>query len=518
MTITGFTTPTVRGEVKGMVVVKGPPLNKPRKLYCFTGFGTNVQYGVHDHSLGNVRRGLVERVYKVEVAGKLLDTPQPIPGEFKQLSRFHDALKPYLTKITRLTPKEFLGFYTGHKLERYQRAVESLEIEPVRVKDSWLTTFVKAEKLNISAKPDPAPRVIQPRDPRYNVEVGRYLRHGEEVLFKGIDRLFGGRTIFKGINADVAGEEMRKLWESFSDPIGIGMDASRFDQHISVDALEFEHEMWCGMYNPSEQKELRRLLGWQITNRGIARCPDGQIKYKVNGCRMSGDMNTSSGNCYIMCATVWNWCKTQGVRKFRLANNGDDCMLVIERRDEKVVRNGLQEYYTRLGFTMKVEPTVDVLEKIEFCQTRPVKIQGTYRMIRNVHHSLSKDLHSLCDIQSDKARNAWVTAVGEGGRNVNDGVPVMCRFFECFPNFNTTAGSQSDMRRKLEDDWKYKFHRSKQYVKTNVDAEARYSFWLAFGLLPDEQIALENSFVKLDVERIEARPDSEWSLLNFARA
>jgi len=81
---------------------------------------------------------------------------------------------------------------------------------PVKEKDAWLSTFVKAEKLNISAKPDPAPRVIQPRDPRYNVELGRYLRHSEEYLFKAIDKVFGGRTIFKGISADTAGQDLHE--------------------------------------------------------------------------------------------------------------------------------------------------------------------------------------------------------------------------------------------------------------------------------------------------------------------
>jgi len=118
----------------------------------------------------------------VEVKGELRPTPKPTPGAFGQMSRFNSKLSSFLPKTTRLTPKEFLGFYSGRKLERYQKAVESLEMHPVREKDAWLSTFVKAEKLNITAKPDPAPRVILPRDPRYNVEVGRYLRHSANVV------------------------------------------------------------------------------------------------------------------------------------------------------------------------------------------------------------------------------------------------------------------------------------------------------------------------------------------------
>jgi hypothetical protein len=439
----------------------------------------------------------------VEKQGNLHATPKPTPGAFNQLSRFYHALSPFLAKTTRLTPKEFLGFYTGRKLERYERAVESLGTYPIREKDAWLTTFVKAEKLNISAKPDPAPRVIQPRDPRYNVELGRYLRHSEEYLFKAIDKLFGGRTIFKGINVDQAGVEMKSIWDSFSDPVGIGMDASRFDQHISKDALEFEHKMWISMFPESERVHLRKLLGWQINNRGIARCPDGEIKYKVEGCRMSGDMNTSSGNCYIMCATVYNYCKfVRGINKFRLANNGDDCMVFLERKDAAKFRAGLIEYYTTLGFTMKVEPTVDVLERVEFCQTRPICINGQYRMVRNLHQSLSKDLHSLNDLASDKARDAWLDAVGKGGRILNDGVPVMGKFFKCIPDTNTKLSSRSNLYTAINDEKCYKFNRTATFLDLAPDAYSRYSFWLAFGLTPDEQIALESEFRPLKVDHI----------------
>lgn len=500
-------------------MTKGPPLAKPRKLYRFTGMGTHIRYGVHDHSLGNVRRGLVERLYMVEVKGELKPTPKPNPGAFGQLSRFNRKLGVFLPKTTRLTPKEFLGFYTGRKLERYQRAVESLEMHPVREKDAWLSTFVKAEKLNITAKPDPAPRVIQPRDPRYNVEVGRYLRHSEEMLFKAINKTFGGRTIFKGLSSDQAGVEMKKLWDSFKDPVGIGMDASRFDQHISKDALEFEHQMWLSMFPASERKELARLLSWQINNRGLARCPDGEIRYKVEGCRMSGDMNTSSGNCYIMCATVHNWCsEVKKLKHFRLANNGDDCMLVVERNDEESVREGLIEYYTTLGFTMKVEPTVDVLERVEFCQTRPVLVNGSYRMVRNLHQSMSKDLHSLHDLGSRVSREAWVTAVGTGGRCMNDGVPVLKEFFKQFPDFNLKLKEGSDMTQKLADDWKYKFNRTNAFQDAMPSQETRFSFWLAFGILPDEQIALENGFSPLRVDIIDEQIQEEVSLLQFSGA
>jgi hypothetical protein len=76
-----------------------------------------------------------------------------------------------------------------------------LALKPIRVLDSHLKTFVKAEKINWSTKPDPAPRVIQPRDPRYNVEVGRFLLPLEHKVYDKIDELFGSPTIMSKYNS-----------------------------------------------------------------------------------------------------------------------------------------------------------------------------------------------------------------------------------------------------------------------------------------------------------------------------
>lgn len=112
-------------------------------------------------------------------------------------------------------------------------------------RDSDISAFVKAEKINLTEKPDPAPRIIQPRDPRYNVEVGCYLKHTEKIMMKAIDQLFNPdsdiQTVFKGLTADQSGRMMRRKWLKFRDPVALGLDASRFDQHVSRQALEWEH-------------------------------------------------------------------------------------------------------------------------------------------------------------------------------------------------------------------------------------------------------------------------------------
>lgn len=452
----------------------------------------------------------------VEEDGILKPTPKPTPGAFEQLSRFRKSLRPHLTPTTRMSTEEFLGFYSGRKLVRYKEAAESLAVRPLEAKDSWLSTFVKAEKLCLSKKPDPAPRVIQPRSPRFNVELGRYLRHSEKYLFKAIDSLFGGRTVFKGINADEQGVEMEHIWNGFRDPVAIGMDASRFDQHVSRDALCFEHKVWCDMFPHAQRKDLQKLLDQQITNKGIARCPDGEIRYVVEGCRMSGDMNTSSGNCLIMCSTVWEWCRKQGIAKFRLANNGDDCVVFMERCDEHKFLNGCREYYKDLGFTMKIEEPVYTLEHVEFCQARPVSVSGEYRMVRNLHQSVSKDLHCLHDIALRQSAEAWISSVGKGGQASCAGVPVLQTFYHNFPESEFQLKGQ--LKEKFLESQGFKYNTTRTCEAIPIEPETRYSFWLAFGLTPDEQIALEEGIKPISFDPAPLEVGEEASLFQFSRA
>ena len=126
--------------------------------------------------------------------------------------------------------------------------MKSLEGLSVQRRDAYLKTFVKAEKINTTKKPDPAPRVIQPRNVRYNVEVGRYLRRFEHYLYRGTDEIWNGPTIIKGYTVKQIGKIARDAWDSFVSPVAIGFDMKRFDQHVSSDALKWEHSVYLDAF------------------------------------------------------------------------------------------------------------------------------------------------------------------------------------------------------------------------------------------------------------------------------
>lgn len=385
--------------------------------------------------------------------------------------------------------EQFLAYYTGRRLGVYQRAVMSLEERPLTKGDFGVKkAFVKAEKINFSAKPDPAPRVIQPRDPRYNVEVGVYLRPLEHAIYKAIQEVFGGPTVMKGYSAEQVAEHMRGMWDSFSDPVAVGLDASRFDQHVRPEMLRWEHSVYKQCFAKADRKKLAWLLEGQIKNKCYLQADDGRLRYHVDGSRMSGDMNTALGNCLIMCALVHRLGLERSV-KLRLANNGDDCVVVLERRDLARFVDGIQSWFRTYGFSMKVEEPVGVFEQIEFCQAHPVYDGDKWVMVRNVATTLSKD--AVCvnrDYGHGPAAKKWLGAVGECGLAMTGGIPVVQEHYAAFVRNGSSGLGENAV---WTETGMYYLSRGLQREYREPTEAARVSFWLAFGVSPTQQVAYE---------------------------
>lgn len=103
---------------------------------------------------------------------------------------------------------------------------------------------------------------------------------------------------------------MYEHWNEFTNPIAIDLDASRFDQHQHVPALKLEHEQWLRMVPLEYRDDLKKLLTCQLHNEGSCVFPEEGVvvKYSVTGTRASGDMNTSSGNCFTMVGMIHSYC------------------------------------------------------------------------------------------------------------------------------------------------------------------------------------------------------------------
>jgi len=469
--------------VEGITISGRAGVGKTRCVRMLTGYGSGVQYGVHNTSMVNLIRGVAERVLYIRSDdGVLTPTRQPDGVGFKRLASVRSQLVRHLRPTTIVPREDYSSLYNGRKQIVYHKAYESLLRKAVHRKDAYLSTFIKAEKVNFTAKGDPAPRVIQPRTPRYNLEVGRYLKLFEKELSRGFVRAFGYSVVCKGLNADTTAHQLRDNWDQFKDPVAFGLDASRFDQHVSVEALRFEHSVYNSVFN---SPELARLLEWQVENVGYGRIGEECAKYRVRGCRMSGDINTGMGNCLLMSLMVLGYFEAHGVRA-RLSNNGDDCVVFCERSDLPRF-SGISDWFTNLGFKLKREPTVDCFEKIEFCQTQPVLIGQQWRMVRNPWTAMSKDCVSLLSWHDQASFETWRDAIGVCGGELCSGVPLWESFYASIRFGNRIGG----VERVYDSGMGMSARGVRQCV---IDEEARYSFWKAFDVTPDQQLAAECSW------------------------
>lgn len=467
-----------------------------RKYVEITGFGPPHDLGVYNNSVDTVKRALMERYLMCKVGDRYEPALAVNPRAYKSNENLQ-TFKNLLVRKCRGTPvatyDQVIAAYRGPKRRLYLRALDSLYKDAINKRDARLAMFVKHEKLSVLK----APRCINPRSPRYNLELARYLKFLEKKIFKAINSIFGKRTahtVIKGLNVTQSGKVLRDKWELFSDPVAIGLDATKFDMHVSIPALLYEHSVYNVIF---KDRHLAKLLRWQIENRGTARCPDGIIKFIMHGTRSSGDINTSLGNTIIMCALLFAYGKEIGV-DFELANNGDDCVVIMERRDEERFTKCVETFFKKYGFRMEVEKPVYEFEQIEFCQSKPVKTSSGWCMVRDIFKCFVKDPMCLVSVQNYKDLQYWMYAVGECGLAITSAVPVMGSWYRMFMRngLKASAGFIESVFKNTS-----AFERSKGVsMQSVVTPESRASFYYAFGLTPDDQFVLEDWFDKQSVE------------------
>jgi hypothetical protein len=456
------------------------------------GVAPEVEIKPFTDSLESLRRAVTERVFSVKVDNVYQEPPRPDAGVFTaRLAGVRSMLVPLLPRTAPRSHAAFVASYEGRKRQRYQRALDDVRAGRSSLEeDAKLKVFVKYEKTDRTNKSDPVPRVISPRDPRFNLRIGRYLKFLEKPLFQAIDRLFGEPTILKGYNATEVADIVRSKWEKYQHPVAIGLDASRFDQHVSLEALRWEHRMYLDCYPEKKHRDrLHRLLKFQEVNRCYGETPDGELHYSVVGTRMSGDMNTSMGNCLLMCSMMYAYLQHIGVSA-SLCNNGDDCVLIFERECLQRVTENLDVWFLGMGFSMAVEKPVDVLEQIEFCQTKPVFDGTQYIMCRNPHTAIPKDSVMLKRYDGERFFRGWLDSVGIGGLALAGGLPIFNEFYQMFV--------RSGKRRKISEEFlPWSFRQLAKGVNRGygaVSPHARASFYLAFDITPDEQLVMEREY------------------------
>lgn len=411
-------------------------------------------------------------------------------SQMSRLARSHGKESP-------LSDDEFLSCYGGSKLKIYAAAVESLRDRCLTKKDCDVKVFTKDEY----RKPGGAPRAIQPRSPRFNVQLGRYVKNIEHKIFDAINEIFDPsrqhKSVAKGMNLTERGACIANMWDDFEDPIAVGLDASRFDQHINSMLLKHEHKiyhMWSKGHGDGLW-DLNRLLQAQLLNKGKYNGKDGKIRYTVDGCRMSGDMNTSLGNVIIMCTVMHAYFRHKRLEtQIKLLNDGDDCVIIMDRKNLDHFLDGLQEWFLEFGLTMEYDGIYDTLERVEFCQSNPVRFGNSYRMLPRPTKRLYSDLISTKELGRRKVYNKLVGAIAGCGLALSEGAPVFQAFYRWLARgANPWIPGVGDY-----------YHKYRQELIDGMEInnreptdDERISFYFAFDITPDEQRLIETHYNSL---------------------
>ena len=475
----------------------------PRRYTVLDGMGGTDVFIAHDGGWENTLRGLVERVFCVAGQGGLTRPPLPSPGAYRRMCHMNGSLAKWAHTCVKMSVERFIETCPLPKRRVYIKAAEDLWRFGLQPRDWTLSSFVKYEKICCSKKVDSCPRIIQPRGPKYNLEIGMWMRPLEHEVYVCLDALWGRKTVMKGLNASGVGQALWDAWSAVDDPVAIPLDNSRHDQHVSRDALDFEHDFYKRVVT---DKKFAWLLSRQVVNVGKCRTDSHSISYLVEGIRASGDMNTGVGNCLLLCTLVYRFCIETGMGVpgssaepgrhglarvcATLVNNGDDCTLIVPRRFVGIIKRTIQPWFLDFGFELDVGEPVSHIEGIEFCQAHPVKCVDGWRMVRNLD-ALSKDC--LC-LRMGHEVLMWAKAVGEGGMALAGCVPVYREFYR---KLEALDARPLKGFRALEDSGFMRMAAGMDRREEITD-ECRASFYMAFGISPDEQIAMEDQYRNTD--------------------
>lgn len=444
----------------------------------------------HANTVGNAVRAARERVLGTVDGGEWKATIQPTADFAERLGVVRrQVLRKCNRRALPISVEEFALHYRGPKRKRYLTAMRNIDNRGVCRRDADIRGFIKSEKW----AEDKAGRIISPATPEYIAALGAYLQPVEHNIYRAFEFATGSEVIMKGYTQGKRAEVIARHWGRFKDPIAIGLDASKFDQHVSIRALEFEHSFYRHIYFNDPQ--LSRLLSWQLKRNVSMVLDDGVVKWKAVGGRMSGDINTALGNCILSACMLLGYARHQGIR-IRLVVDGDDCVAFMEARDEVKFRAGLMDWYLGLGFRMKVEETARSLNGVEFCQSKMVHDGTRWMLVRNPLKAITQD---HCWIE--RGGQTWVEvlgATGFGGLAMYGNMPVLGAYYSMLMR----CSDNPNPRKIDEHSWLRHLGAATDARRIEPTDACRDSFRETFGIPLWLQAALESEYDNYDLKSV----------------
>jgi hypothetical protein len=195
-----------------------------------------------------------------------------------------------------------------------------------------------------------------------------------------------------------------------------------------------------------------------------------------------------------------SYCSTKNFR-IQLINDGDDCVLVCERGNAAAL-DDMSDWFSQLGFIMTVEQPVYEIEHIEFCQSKPVFVGDSYRMVRDPRVCIDKDLCVVKPVLNEKDWKFYRRSIGLCGLCLAGDMPIYYQFYQML----VRGTSKSDCVKKNSNSRRrglrtVELETGMQYLALDMhhkwskpSPQTRASFANAFGINPDMQEALEELY------------------------
>jgi len=442
---------------------------------------------VYPHNSGdNLMQGVAYRIMKVKEGDGWADPPLPTVSVKETFKPLLARLKHYATSIEPMSTNVYVNSCDPSRRARYAIAERQLEY----LRRPKPKQFVKLEPADRLRK-EPVARVITDPGPFVNLKLGVFMKPVEHHAILMFKRFVGSNVIMKGMNAVEIAEDFVETCGMYGDPVYIRGDAHRFDAHTRVAIREELEYVVYHFFFPGYRKELKMQLDPLLIRKVVARTADLVFQHIMDS-RGSGEHNTGIGNCIITVCILLSWI----MRKELLAspkNNGDDWGVILDRKDVPKFQDGFADYCLSLGYNMAVEVPTDVIEEMEFCQTRPVRGPSGWIMVRDPRVCRLKDLFTF-RVKTEKQYRRWCASVAESGLAMSSGIPILQEFYTCF--HRSALGSKPG-RFFDKHQGRQVLSRGLTYRRMSITSETRYSFFLAFGYTPDEQIALEQEYLKV---------------------
>jgi hypothetical protein len=380
------------------------------------------------------------------------------------------------------TEQQVINESPQNRKERIRQAYRYLKEYGEPPDFARVNCFIKYEKGEDSVDKPPEmkpPRLISYRKPPYCYTLARYMKPLERRIFymrQGRNVPKREREFVKGLDSWQVAESLRHMSRRFPNPVWVLADHEKYDASLN-DCLRSHFRQYAQAHYP-KSSDVRRLLRLQRRNKCRTK---GGIQFEVQGTMLSGEYITSLEDSFDNGALIKEWLHSID---HEMRVNGDDSVVCLDASDLQRLD---MDFWRKAGFVTKIEIVYD-FSMVEFCQCKPVRVGGRWRMVRKPGRVLARTAYTCKTFPNNSGYLKLLGSIGLGELHCNTGVPILQSWAQLL-----IRSSQGQFSEALYAEYMVRRH-ERTDVSRPITVQARVDFDVAFGISSTQQIALERWF------------------------